>query len=279
MTAKRYERNGLRQMLSLTCDQMKYVATIAGNDYSGHMTKKRCDFIKVSDFCRSIDSKQSKQLIYQEIEKYIRNDDMYRRIDVSSIRKSIDSYDTNIEIGKPFSEFDVYCSANVLMFAFYNQKVFQYETNFLDFKQRNKNNANNNNNDQLFLDTMLEVFCKLAGILLNEIVQRNPLVKIVTKYSLYERYTLKEHAPIYPQGKNNVLGYVIYVYNICVVFNSQITGKINIEDLIFGNNIDTKWDLLLWSIGINAQLRSDLECIPNRYVHAVLALTFLRKVS
>lgn len=57
-----------------------------------------------------------------------------------------------------------------------------------------------------------------------------------------------------------------------------IQDMLKIEDLIFDERVDVKWNLLLWSIGMDSQLRFDLENIPERYVHTVLALKFLRKV-
>lgn len=199
MTANRFERNQLRHMLGLTSEQLKYLATIAGNDHTKH--NKRCDFMKVSDFCRSIDTKQSDDFVHRKIQNYMDNDCAIK-IDIDSIVTSIKSYDIDFEIEKPCNAMDKYCSANVLMFAFINEKVFQYEANFLDYKDRN--------NHQLFLETLLDVLRKLGGILLKNESHRNPLLKIVTKYSLYENYMLKEHTPIFPQGKN-ILGYVFFL--------------------------------------------------------------------
>lgn len=59
---------------------------------------------------------------------------------------------------------------------------------------------------------------------------------------------------------------------------------VDIEDLILGENvdenIDDKWNLLLWSLGMDEQLRFDLEAMPEKkkYIHTVLALKFLLKV-
>lgn len=59
---------------------------------------------------------------------------------------------------------------------------------------------------------------------------------------------------------------------------------VDIEDLILGENvdenIDDKWNLLLWSLGMDEQLRFDLETMPGKekYIHTVLALKFLFKV-
>ncbi|XP_055325860.1 uncharacterized protein LOC129579717 [Sitodiplosis mosellana] len=253
MTAKRFERNQLRQKLSLTSEQLKYFATIVGNDHTGHMITKRCDFIKVAHFCQSIDSERcNPQSIYQKIGKYMLFGSS-KPIDIESIARSIQSYDANYDIAQCRNPMNDYCSANVLMFAFWHQQVFQYEVNFVDFKPRHEDGKNNN--VQLFLDTLIEVFRKLGGILLNGISHTNPMLKIVTKYSLYEKYMLREYTPIYPEG------------------------MAEIEDIIFGKNIDDKWNLLLWSIGIDVQLRFDLDSIPKRYVHTVLALIFLLKAN
>lgn len=203
MTAKCYERNRLRNMLYLRSENMKYLATIAGNDHTGHLVAKRCDFHEVADFCRSINSSETDpkamRSIYWKIEKYMMGNAI-KRIEIDSIAKSIQFYDINYEIDKCTDALNDYCAKNVLMFAFLHQQVFQYEVNFLDFKQRNKHNKNKN--VQLFSDTLLEVFRKLGGILLNGTSHTDPMLKIVTKYSLYEMYTLRVHTPIYPEGND-----------------------------------------------------------------------------
>lgn len=59
-------------------------------------------------------------------------------------------------------------------------------------------------------------------------------------------------------------------------------GFFDLDALIFGeldDSDDTKWDLLLWSIGLNSQLRSDLQRIKKEYVPTVLALMFLLQVK
>lgn len=58
-------------------------------------------------------------------------------------------------------------------------------------------------------------------------------------------------------------------------------GFFDIDALIFGNFDDfddIKWKLLLWSIGLNPQLRFDLQKIAREYIPTNLALMFLLKV-
>lgn len=191
MKAKCFQRQKLRQMLSLTNEQMKYFATIAGNDHTKQIVRKHCDFIEVAEFCRSINSKQCDDLIHSEIRKFMRIGQDNMKFIASSIR----SYDINFTVENTCSQMDVYCSSNVLLYSFRNQAVFQYEVNFLDFDPRN------NNNVPMFLDVLLKVFRKLGGILLKGTSHRNPMLKVVSKYSHLEKYMLKEHQPIYPQGK------------------------------------------------------------------------------
>lgn len=56
-------------MLTLISDYIKLLATIAEND---NITRhKQYNFIETPNFCRSIDSKQCNDLVYQKIQKYI----------------------------------------------------------------------------------------------------------------------------------------------------------------------------------------------------------------
>lgn len=63
-----------------------------------------------------------------------------------------------------------------------------------------------------------------------------------------------------------------------VLFVCVIPDVHAIEDVIFGEHFDDKWNLLLWRIGMDPQLQFDLITIPRRNVHTVLALTFLTKI-
>lgn len=178
---------------------MKYFATIAGNDYTKNIMEKTFDFHKIVNFCRSI---QPSVLVHQKIAKFMEID----QSQLDAIATSIRSYSIHFFENRIDSPMMEYCSCNVLLFAFYTENIFQYEVNFLDFKQRSNNNRNNNAHTTIF-DTLIEVLRKLGGILLNGRADRKPMLKIVTKHSFREKYTLKEHTPIYPSGK--------HIQNIC----------------------------------------------------------------
>lgn len=204
MKAFRFERLKLREMFALNNKQMKYFATIAGNDFTKDIPmRKWMNFEKIATFCRSLRSDRSEDRIHKDIAKFMQID--HRQID--AIATSIKSYDINFTVEPIGMPIDEYAARNVLIHAFRSAKIFQYEANFLDFEQRNNNNKNNynkNNNNAHFdtiLDIFIDVFRKLGGILLKERAHENPLLKIVTKYSLHEKYTLKQHTPIYPNGK------------------------------------------------------------------------------
>lgn len=200
MQAKCFERNQLLELLDLTSDQLKYFATIVGNDYTKHLSSKRWNFHQVADFCRSMPPKSGTELINEEIEKYMQIDQKHVTGAIDLISKSIKSYDINFDVAaSTATPIDDYCATNVLLYSFLKRQVFQYEVNFLDFKSRNENN-----NVQLLVDTFLDVFRKLGGILLNGSKHSNPKLKIVTKYAIHENYMLKEHMPIYPHGKKIV---------------------------------------------------------------------------
>lgn len=197
MQVKCFDRKQFMKMLNLTYEQMKYFATIGGNDYTKHLVKKRRDFSEIAEFCRSLRS-HDVDYVCCKIVKYMITGISQRAIDC--VIKSIKSYDINFD--EPIQEInrlERYFSSNVLSYAFYKGKVFQYEVNFLDFKQRNQTIRNNNNNYSMF-DTLLLIFRRLAGILLKSTASKSSVVKIVTKYALHESYTLKEHTPIFPSG-------------------------------------------------------------------------------
>lgn len=176
---------------------MTYLATIAGNDYTKDIVRKNFDFPTIARFCCTLDSDLPEHLVHQKIAHFMRFD----RSAISSVITSIKSYDINFVVEPIDDPIAAYCSSNVLMYAFYSEKIFQYEANFLDFKHRAQNS-----NTHSMLDMLIEVFRKLGGILLKGIEHENPLLKIVTKYSIDEKYTLKEHTPIYyPHGKPSLI--------------------------------------------------------------------------
>lgn len=191
MKAKRFNRIELRKLLKLSNDQMKYLATIAGNDYTEPLVnRKYSNFFEIADFCRTIPTTGE---LTEEIYQRINNLMELRNNETVTIAISIKSYNIDFEIKPQTDRIKRYYSSNVLIYAFKNQQIFQYDANFLDFQLRNENNLT-------FLDTILMVFRKLGGILLKNERDLKPLLNITTKYSLSERYTLIAHEPIYPQG-------------------------------------------------------------------------------
>lgn len=136
-----------------------------------------------------------------------------------AIEKSIQSYNINFDVESAADRMSEYCASNVLIYAFKNGAIFQYDVNFLDFQQRNETNSS-------LLDSLLDVFRQLGGILLKCDADRNPLLNIVTKYSLNGDYMPKQHQPIYPQGLSKYFSYfrnlkdfiLFFVFN----FNPQL---------------------------------------------------------
>lgn len=58
-------------------------------------------------------------------------------------------------------------------------------------------------------------------------------------------------------------------------------GFLDIEELLFDEcygNDEIKWNLLLWSLGLNPQIQFALKNLPKHYVMTVLALIFLYQV-
>lgn len=206
MQANRFECNKLLKVLNLTREQVKYLATIAGNDYTKHLVWKSPNFYEIADFCRSLC--QPRKEILKDIVKFMRID---RRMDldeaIDCVAKSIKSYDIDGVDWKSIdmSMMEKYCSTNVLMYAFSKQQIFQYELNFVNFDGCNQlkgsNNNNNNNNVYSFVDVLVEVFRKLGGIILRNTDYRNATLKIVTKYDINDDYSLRFHTPIYPKGE------------------------------------------------------------------------------
>lgn len=202
MTVNCFDRTKLLTLLNLSRTQMTYLATIAGNDQTSDLVRKPSDFIAIADFCRSLERQPCKQ-IYADIVRFMQIDQrMDRNKAIDCVTKSIESYDlANVNAAQqPTTAIDEYCATNVMMFAFKNQKVFQYDMNFLDFKARNQLD----NDYYPIAFTVLDVFRKLAGIMLKNVDHRMATLKIVTKYSLDEEYALKLHTPIYPHGRKTV---------------------------------------------------------------------------
>lgn len=59
-------------------------------------------------------------------------------------------------------------------------------------------------------------------------------------------------------------------------------GYFDLDAMIFGGpdaSDDIKWKLLLWSLGLDFQLKFDLQKLPKENVLMVLVLLFLLKVK
>lgn len=200
MLVNSFDRKKLLALFDVTREQMKYLATIAGNDYTSHLIRKKPDFNSIAHFCRSLC--EPRKQVYAKIVKFLQID---KRMNwdkaIECVTKSVESYDLDVKVNEAEStRMDEYCKTNVLMFAFKNQQVFQYELNFVDFKAHNQSNQNNNIAYPLVY-SLLDVFRKLAGIMLKNANHRNATLKIVTKYAFDEGFTLKLHTPIYPRGE------------------------------------------------------------------------------
>lgn len=205
MQANAFDRHKLLDLFNLTHAQMKYLATMAGNDYTKHLIKYRPNFYAISDYCRSTHFDADVMINLPRMLNFMKIGQHQQQDAMDCALKSIQSYDITFTMANEISNrLDAYCASNVLIYAFCNGKIFQYEVNFLDLNQRNSTNYNKNCGYQ-FVDTLLTVFRKLGGILLKGSSQQNPFqtLKIVTKYSMHKNYTLKKHIPIYPSGENN----------------------------------------------------------------------------
>lgn len=206
MSVRSYDRNKIRTSLGLTADQMKYFATIVGNDHSKVLySHKNCrnynDFMNIAKFCCSL-SPESVDNLYDVVATRIKYGEKtnirVKQItaeDLVTVQRAINSYDIDFELPEeePNAVLKL-CKTNVLMYAFYMGGNFQYEVNYIDVNS----GENNNNNGQPFIETLLDVFKKLGGILLCD--RREMRLNIVTKYRHESRYGLKVHEPIYPEG-------------------------------------------------------------------------------
>lgn len=66
------------------------------------------------------------------------------------------------------------------------------------------------------------------------------------------------------------------------IFYVVFAGFVDIEELIFDESNDDdeiKWNLLLWSLGLDSHIQFALRNMPKQYVTTVLALIFLCQVN
>lgn len=195
MSVRSYDRNKIRKFLGLTVDQMKILATIAGNDHSkviSRYSRKFNNFQEIANFCRSL-SPESNDNLYHAVAIRIKNHPWVTKDDLQIVERAIKSYEIDFELPEEPTAITKLITSNVLMYAFYMGGSFQYDVNFMDFNSRE-----NNNNGQPFIDSLLEVFRKLGGILLCN--RREKHLNIVTKYNSDSSYELQMNEPIYPEG-------------------------------------------------------------------------------
>lgn len=194
MHIKWFNRLNLRKFLDLNVEQMKYFATIAGNDHTKTLVNlKRSDvnFTSIANFCRGLNEQRNDQL-YRTIAEYMTTKQRITPKYLECIEKSIKSYDIDFQSETKLNRLMQYCAENVLLHSFINQEMFQYETNFLNY--------HNNGDSHHFIDMILIVFRRLGGILLKNDSEAKPMLKIVTKYNLQSEYMMKTWQPIYPNG-------------------------------------------------------------------------------
>lgn len=194
-TVRSFDRSLLWHHLRLNHDQMKYFATIVGNDYSLKMVpplrwQPMRDFQRIANVCRSLTANNDPN---NKIASYIRGDRSVSENDLKCIKSSIDSYRIDVKQPAITDRMERFYQHNVLLYALRNQAVLQIDANFLDFHRRRTNI-----NHKTFIDSIVDVCGRLAGILLLD--NRTAIVQICTKYTMDEVYTLKKHAPEFPNG-------------------------------------------------------------------------------
>lgn len=204
LMAMKFDRELLRSTLNLSSDQMKIFATILGNDYTkslrrkpigAHLPDRKAYINYVSQFCETLQLPFTRTLYADIKNRFFEGDteEVVRAIDMS-----IESYSVSHFCDLIRDEFESYTVGNVLMTAILNESIFQYEANYIDFKER----LNNNNSDgKHFMDDIVNVFRKLGGILLKDKMSAEPTLKIFTKFTQNTPYELKEFTPIYPKGQ------------------------------------------------------------------------------
>lgn len=276
-TVRSFDRMKLHRYLNLTPTQMKYMATIAGNDhtrvnvlefYTHRNIKIDTSFESVANFCRTLTSTDEPD-VCSTIAKYMRKDKDVKQAHVDHIRNSIDSYSIFVEDSLLMDRMEKFNGDRCLSYALKNLEIVQIPANFLDYVERNRNS------NQTFIDVVVNLYKRLAGIILCDEREQNPKVKIVTKYTLDGKYESKEHNPIYPDDK----GQFIYFDTIKSASTNFIVNKNSSFCFIF-TDLKSKTSLLLWSLDLDLDLHDKLiqRNVPQKYYAIVLILTFLVEV-
>lgn len=257
-TVRSFDRAVLRKFLNLSHTQMKYLATIAGNDYSRKMELKPGSFmphnekfIGIAKFCRSLTSDKD---VCMKIACYMRcNERSVQDNDLECIRISIDSYSIDVEQPEITDRMEKFYQHNVLLYAMKNQATLQIDVNFLDFVQRVKNTEK-----QTFIDSIVGVCRRIAGIILSNDQAKHPIVKICTKWARNEDYAVKNLDPIYPDAIE------LFDYEDIICSSSR--------------SVDTvRWDLLFWTLDLDSHddFMMQMRNIPHKYYIAIIALQLL----
>lgn len=272
-TVERFNRNALTDHLRLTREQMKVLATIAGNDYVKRGYPYRRDFQSIADFCRTLTATPN-EMVYRKIAEYISNGGSNQNT-IRTIEHSIGSYDINFELASDADNLELYVRENVLMHAILNDGIFQYHANYVDLSAANNNN---NNVKECYLENILGSMRRLAGVLLYDKKTERGSFKLVTKHSLETKYELTHEIPEYPPCKRPIIGVSISKCSYTFLFTVEMP---TLNDLIFGeNDLDsTRWKLMLWTLNCKEQLRDELLRIPHQLRMVVMAIVFLRQVS
>lgn len=203
-TVRSFDRMKLHRYLNLTPTQMKYMATIAGNDHTklnvleivSYRSLVDTNFECVANFCRSLQATDERN-VHRAIAKYMRKDRNIQQIHLKHIKNSIDSY--SIYESALMDRLEKFVQNNCLPYALKNEETIQISANFLDYAVRHRNS------NQIFIDVVVNLYQRLAGILLYDRQEENPKVNIITKYTLNGDYILKKHNPIYPDDKGQFI--------------------------------------------------------------------------
>lgn len=250
--ALKLDRKRLLTLLNLTQSQMKFYATIKGNDFTRHMYGRKevikpgyKEVIQPEEVSRFVREKFSSVIEYNEslyevIANFILKEDVAITDDhLESIEQSLNFYKLNFTLERSENR------VNVLKHCLENGHPFQYSVQFLDFKQRSTNK---------FINLILEAYERSAGILKEQQPRNSKLDKItiITKTcvnGIYEEHILA------PQTKQN--------------FES-----------VAENADDIKWKDLLFCLGLyltNNKMKI-IQSQVDTMVKVILSVLFLKKV-
>lgn len=210
VTAHCYNRSKLISHLRLNREQMKIFATVAGNDYTKpfyFMEAKRIGvrdkhFDVIAKFCRECKTKFD-DVLYQRIANFIYDNqvDPNPKESINMIKTSILSYSIDFELQpKEDNHLEMYKSENALIYSILNEKTFQYNVNFMEFKGE-------------FLNRIFITLRRISGVLLYERKRENPTFKLLTKRSLEGDYDLTGEIPVFPE-KSKIIRLIHFLNSV-----------------------------------------------------------------